>query len=82
MKYYQEFSLDGSHGLYRFRYNPKLYTETQKIYAETWIKYYFVIKTETQIFGTPVNEEGELIPVNKLLIDPVQYYKQQARLNK
>ena len=43
---------------------------------------YFVIKTKTQLFGTPLNDKGELSPINKMLIDPVQYYKQQNRLNK
>ena len=31
---------------------------------------------------TLVDDNGELAPVNKLLIDPIQYYKQQSRLNK
>ena len=28
------------------------------------------------------DDNGKLAPINKLLIDPIQYYKQQARLNK
>tara|TARA_Y100001970_G_C14188025_1_gene833726 strand:- start:1035 stop:1475 length:441 start_codon:yes stop_codon:yes gene_type:complete len=75
MKYYQEFSLEGNHGLYRFRYDPKLYPGTR-------LKYYFVIQTEMDIHATPVDQEGRLSPMDKLLIDPVQYFKQQARLNK
>jgi len=40
-----------------------------------------VIKSGTNIHGTPVNDRGELTPMNKLLIDPVQHFKQKARLN-
>ena len=74
MAYYQEFSLEGIQGLYRFTYNSKTYPGTH-------LQYYFVIKTETELHGTPVNDQGELTPVNKLLVDPVQYFKQQARMN-
>ena len=74
MTYYQEFSLEGIQGLYRFTYDPKTYPGTH-------LQYYFVIKTETELHGTPVNDQGELTPVNKLLVDPVQYFKQQARMN-
>ena len=75
MKYFREFSINGNYGLYRFKYDPAIYPATS-------IKYYFVIKTKNQLFGTPLNDKGELFPINKMLIDPVQYYKQQNRLNK
>ena len=74
MEYYQEFSLEGIQGLYRYTYDPKTY-------PGTYLQYYFVIKTEKELHGTPVNDQGELTPVDKLLVDPVQYFKQQARLN-
>ena len=74
MAYYQEFTLEGIQGLYRFTYDPKTYQGTH-------LQYYFVIKTEKELHGTPVNDRGELTPVNKLLVDPVQYFKQKARLN-
>ena len=72
--YYQEFTLEGIQGLYRFTYDPKTYPGTH-------LQYYFVIKAEKELHGTPVNDQGELTPVYKLLVDPVQYFKQQARLN-
>ena len=75
MKFYREFSVDGNHGLYRFKYDPKTYPATN-------VNYYFVIKTKKQLFGAPLNDKGELSPINKMLVDPVQYYKQQNRLNK
>ena len=28
------------------------------------------------------DDNGKLAPINKLLIDPIQYYKQQSRLNR
>ena len=74
MAYYQEFPLEGIHGLYRFTYDPKTYPGTH-------LQYYFVIKTKKELHGTPVNDQGELTPIDKLLVDPVQYFKQQARLN-
>ena len=40
------------------------------------------MKTKNGMHGAPVDDNGELAPVNKLLVDPVQYYKQQSRLNK
>ena len=74
MAYYQEFALNGVKGLYQFTYNPKTY-------PGTYLQYYFVIETEKKVYGSPLNDQGELIPVKKLLVDPVQYFKQQARLN-
>tara|TARA_B100000029_G_scaffold514780_1_gene618978 strand:+ start:3840 stop:4280 length:441 start_codon:yes stop_codon:yes gene_type:complete len=74
MEYYQEFSLEGNHGLYRFNYDPKLYPGTR-------LQYYFVIQSGSNIHATPVDSTGELFPMDKLLIDPVQYFKQKARLN-
>ena len=75
MGFYQEHLLPGSKGLYKFQYNPNKYTGTH-------IQYYFVLTTENEIHGTPVNDKGELAPVNKLLVLPIEYFKQQARLNK
>ena len=40
------------------------------------------MKTTKGIHAAPIDDNGEIAPVNKLLIDPIQYYKQQARLNK
>ena len=74
MAYYQEFVLNGVKGLYQFTYNPKTY-------PGTYLQYYFVIETEKKVYGSPLNDQGELIPVKKLLVDPVQYFKQQGRLN-
>ena len=74
MQYYQEFLLEGRHGHYSFNYDPNIYPGTR-------LQYYFVIKSNTKIHGAPVNDEGELAPINKLLIDPIQYFKQKYRLN-
>ena len=74
MNYYQEFPLKGNHGLYRFVYNPETYPATH-------IEYYFTIKTEKKHYGTPLNDKGDLVPVNKLLINPSEYFKQKSRLN-
>ena len=75
MEYYREFKLEGLFGLYQFFYD-------HKIYAGNYLQYYFIIKTKNTIHGIPLNEKGNLIPTNELLIDPVEYFKQQARLNK
>ena len=74
MNYSQEFSLEGRHGLYRFIYNPELYPGTH-------LEYYFILKTATEIHGAPINDKGELTPIIKLLIDPIEYFKQKKRLN-
>ncbi len=75
MEYYQEFLLIRERGIYRFIYNPKKYPGTH-------LQYYFVLETKSEVYATPINDEGELSPVNKLLIDPIQYFKQKTRLNK
>ena len=75
MEYYREFELEGIFGLYQFFYDYKIYTGN-------YLQYYFIIKTKNTFHGIPLNKEGNLIPTNELLIDPVEYFKQQARLNK
>ena len=75
MAYYQEFSLKGNQGLYQFTYEPETYPGTH-------LQYYFVIETDKNIHGCPINDQGELTPVDNLLIDPIQYFKQQSRLNR
>tara|TARA_B100000809_G_scaffold235895_1_gene254439 strand:+ start:3610 stop:4020 length:411 start_codon:yes stop_codon:yes gene_type:complete len=74
MDNYQEFSLDGSYGLYRFKYDPKIYPGAS-------IQYYFVIETNDNIYGAPLNSQGMLVPIKGQFIDPIQYYKQRARMN-
>ena len=75
MEYYQEFPLNRERGIYRFVYNPKSYPGSR-------LQYYFVIETKEKVHGTPIDDNGKLSPVDKLLIDPVEYFKQRERLNK
>ena len=75
MEYYQEIKLTGIAGSYTFLYNPEEYPGDR-------LQYYFTIKTKEKLFGTPINDDGKLQPVDKLLIDPKQYFDQQRRLNK
>ena len=75
MENYREFSIEGTHGLYRFKYDPKVYPGHS-------IKYYFVLKSGDTIYGIPLNSQGKLVPVEKRFIDPIQYYKQRARMNR
>ena len=75
MDSYREFILNEKHGLFQFTYDPE-------IFPGTHLEYYFVMKTTSGIHASPIDDNGKLAPVNKLLIDPVQYYKQQSRLNK
>ena len=75
MAFFREYNLESNHGLFRFTYDPK-------VFPGTHLEYYFVMKTTKGIHATPIDDNGELAPVNKLLIDPIQYYKQQDRLNK
>ena len=75
MTYFREFKIKSSHGLFRFNYDPE-------IFPGTHLEYYFIMQTPSGIHASPIDDNGNLAPVNKLLIDPIQYYKQQARLNK
>lgn len=71
---YQEFNLKGEHGKYVFLYEPKQYPGER-------LQYYFLIKTPRGSHANPINEKGELDFWDKLLIDPVEYFRQKARLN-
>ena len=75
MAYYREFIIENKHGLFRFTYD-------HEIFPGTHLEYYFIIKTKSGMHGAPIDDNGKLAPVNKLLVDPIQYYKQQSRLNK
>ena len=75
MEYYQEFPLNRERGIYRFVYNPTSYPGSR-------LQYYFVIETKEKVHGTSIDDNGELSPVDKLLIEPVEYFKQKERLNK
>ena len=75
MEYYREFTIAGDHGMFRFVYDPE-------IFPATHLEYYFIIETKDRIVGSPIDDNGNLAPIKKLMIDPIQYYKQQARLNK
>jgi len=75
LEYYQEIKLEGKAGLFEFIYEPIKYPGER-------LQYYFIINTEQNLFGTPLNDDGELQPVDKLLIDPSEYFKQRSRLNK
>ena len=75
MESYQEFKLEEKKGLFEFLFDPETYPGNR-------VQYYFIIETKNAIYGTPISDDGKLTPVNKLLVDPVQYFKQQARLNR
>ena len=75
MQYYREINIEGEQGLYRFKYDPKIYPGTS-------IQYYFVIKSNTQLFATPVSSKGKLYPMDSQFIDPIEYHKQKVRLKK
>ena len=75
MNHYQGFQLSGIKGFYRFTYEPKTFPASR-------IQYYFSIVTKMGIYGAPINDLGNLMPVDKLLVNPVEYFKQQSRLNK
>ena len=74
MDYYQEFFLERKRGRYSFVYDPSKYPGSR-------LQYYFIVETKEKVYGSPIDDEGELSPVNKLLIDPIQYFKQKERLN-
>ena len=74
MDNYREFPIEGTYGLYRFKYNPQVYPGQS-------IKYYFVLKSGDTIYGTPLNSQGKIVSIEKRFVDPIQYYKQRARMN-
>ena len=64
------FSLDKERFIYR--YNPK---ENPAKY----ITYFFTVELKSgQIYATPVDSSGLLIPITKNLVDPIKYYKERA----
>ena len=64
------FSLDKDRFIYR--YNPK---ENPAKY----ITYFFTVELKSgQIYATPVDSSGLLIPITKDLVDPIKYYRERA----
>ena len=64
------FSLDKERFIYR--YNPK---ENPAKY----ITYFFTVELKSgQLYATPVDSSGLLIPITKDLVDPIKYYKERA----
>ena len=64
------FSLDKDRFIYR--YNPKEY-------PAKYITYFFTVELKSgQIYATPVDSSGLLIPITKDLVDPIKYYKERA----
>jgi len=57
---------------YVYRYDPKTKPAEQ-------ITYFFtIILKNGAIHAVPINQTGELKPINQKLVDPVEYYKQRA----
>lgn len=69
---YQEIPFDPHKKRFSYRYNPRKYPANK-------ITYFFTISlTNGELYGTPVDSVGQLLPVTKYLWDPREYYKQRA----
>jgi len=69
---YQEIPFDPHKKRFSYRYDPRKYPANK-------ITYFFTISlTNGELYGTPVDSVGQLLPVTKYLWDPREYYKQRA----
>tara|TARA_B100000745_G_scaffold2624_1_gene2194 strand:+ start:1757 stop:2257 length:501 start_codon:yes stop_codon:yes gene_type:complete len=61
---------------YVFRYDPK------KNPTERIVYFFTVYLKDGGMFATPVDSSGEIMPITKYLLNPVDYYKKRASLKK
>lgn len=66
---YREISLDYYRGRYRFKYDPMIQPGKE-------ITYFFIATVkDAGSYGTPVDEDGKLVPMVIQPIDPIDYYE-------
>ncbi len=66
---YQEVFLQRERGLYSFHFDSE-------IFSGSLIQYFFVVQlSDYSLFAVPINEKGDIQPVKRLFIDPIEYYK-------
>ena len=69
---YFEIPFDLEFHRYVYRYDPKTKP------AEEITYFFTIILKNGAIHAVPINQTGELKPINQKLVDPVEYYKQRA----
>ena len=69
---YREISFPHDAKRFLYRYNPQTN-------PANYITYFFTVELKSgQIYATPVDSSGLLIPITKDLVDPIKYYKERA----
>ena len=66
---YREIGLERYRGRYRFKYDPNFYPGEEITY------FFVVIMKNAGSYATPVDENGNLVPMILMPIDPVKYYE-------
>ena len=66
---YQEIFLKQKYGLYSFRFDPE-------VFPGSMVQYFFTVQlADYSLFAVPVDKKGVVRPVERTLIDAVEYYK-------
>ena len=66
---YQEISLKRKRGIYSLRFDPE-------VFPGSLVQYFFIVQlSDYSLFATPVDNNGAIRPVERMLINAVEYYK-------
>ena len=68
-KPYQEISLKRKRGIYSLRFDPE-------VFPGLLVQYFFIVQlSDYSLFAIPVDNNGAIQPVERTLVDAVEYYK-------
>ena len=66
---YQEISLKQKRGIYSLRFDPE-------VFPGSLVQYFFIVQlSDYSLFAIPVDNNGAIQPVERTLVDAVEYYK-------
>ena len=68
-KPYQEISLKRKRGIYSLRFDPE-------VFPGSLVQYFFIVQlSDYSLFAIPVDNNDAIQPVERTLVDAVEYYK-------
>ena len=66
---YQEILLKQKRGIYSLRFDPE-------VFPGSLVQYFFIVQlSDYSLFAIPVDKRGAIHPVERTLVDAVEYYK-------
>ena len=73
MENMQEITLDKEKGSYAFNFDPGFQGGDSVTY------FFTVAMIDQSMHATPLDKNGEIIPYNKPLVDPIKYYEERLK---